>query len=71
MTEQAVSSQTIHRWYVRPVLFVGDVNRALRFYIDKEKGKLVPALQRYNGSYGKPDYPYLVLEALNKKWYRS
>ena len=43
----------------------------LRFYLDKEKGKLVPALQRYNGSYGKPDYPYLVLEALNKKWYRS
>ena len=43
----------------------------LRFYIDKEKGKLVPALQRYNGSYGKPDYPYMVLEALNKKWYRS
>ena len=27
-------SQTIHRWYTRPVLFVADVNRALRFYID-------------------------------------
>jgi catechol 2,3-dioxygenase-like lactoylglutathione lyase family enzyme len=24
-----------HRWYTRPVLFVADVNRALRFYIDK------------------------------------
>jgi catechol 2,3-dioxygenase-like lactoylglutathione lyase family enzyme len=23
-----------HRWYTRPVLFVADVNRALRFYID-------------------------------------
>ncbi|MFL5483200.1 MAG: glyoxalase superfamily protein [Gemmatimonadaceae bacterium] len=34
MSEQAASSQTIHRWYVRPVLFVGDVDRALRFYID-------------------------------------
>jgi hypothetical protein len=22
-----------HRWYTRPVLFVADVNRALRFYI--------------------------------------
>ena len=23
-----------HRWYVRPVFFVTDVHRALRFYID-------------------------------------
>ena len=23
------------RWYTRPVLFVADVNRAIRFYIDK------------------------------------
>ena len=43
----------------------------LRFYIDKEKGKLVGALQRYNGSYGKPDYPYRVLDAYNKRWYRG
>ena len=34
MTEQAISSQTTHRWYVRPVLFVADVDRAVRFYID-------------------------------------
>jgi len=34
MTEQAVRSQIVHRWYTRPVLFVGDVNRALRFYVD-------------------------------------
>lgn len=34
MTEQSVSSQMVHRWYTRPVLFVADVNRALRFYID-------------------------------------
>lgn len=32
MTEQAVKSQT--GWYTRPVLFVADVNRALRFYVD-------------------------------------
>ena len=43
----------------------------LRFYLDKEKGKLVGALQRYNGSYGKPDYPYRVLDAYNKQWFRS
>ena len=34
MTEQAASSPTVHRWYTRPVLFVADVNRAIRFYID-------------------------------------
>ena len=30
-----------HRWYTRPVLFVADVNRAARFYVDMlgfEKG---------------------------------
>ena len=34
MVEQAVRSKIVHRWYTRPVLFVSDVNRALRFYID-------------------------------------
>jgi catechol 2,3-dioxygenase-like lactoylglutathione lyase family enzyme len=34
MTEQTVRSQIVHRWYTRPVLFVADVNRALRFYVD-------------------------------------
>jgi catechol 2,3-dioxygenase-like lactoylglutathione lyase family enzyme len=34
MTEQSANSQSVHRWYTRPVLFVADVNRALRFYID-------------------------------------
>ena len=34
MTEQAVRSQVVHRWYARPVLFVSDVNRAIRFYVD-------------------------------------
>ena len=34
MTETMVTEQVAHRWYSRPVLFVADVNRALRFYID-------------------------------------
>jgi len=34
MTEQAVSRQPVHRWYTRPVLFVADVNRAIRFYVN-------------------------------------
>jgi len=29
-----MSSRTTHRWYARPVLFVADVDRALRFYVD-------------------------------------
>jgi catechol 2,3-dioxygenase-like lactoylglutathione lyase family enzyme len=32
MTEQAMKSQT--GWYTRPVLFVADLGRALRFYVD-------------------------------------
>ena len=35
MAEQAVRSQASQRWYARPVLFVADVNRAIRFYVDK------------------------------------
>ncbi|HEX6627841.1 MAG TPA: glyoxalase superfamily protein [Gemmatimonadaceae bacterium] len=41
MTEKPVTTQTIHRWYTRPVLFVADINRAARFYVDMlgfEKG---------------------------------
>ena len=34
MTKTAVTEQITHRWYTRPVLFVADVNRALRFYIN-------------------------------------
>ncbi len=40
----------------------------LRFYLDKEHGNYVRGLARYNGSTGKPDYPYLVLNALNRRW---
>ena len=34
MTKTAVREQITHRWYTRPVLFVADVNRALRFYVE-------------------------------------
>lgn len=34
MTEQPLQEQIAHRWYTRPVLFVADITRALRFYID-------------------------------------
>lgn len=34
MTDQVVQSVPIHRWYSRPVLFVTDLQRALRFYLD-------------------------------------
>ncbi len=40
----------------------------LKFYLDKEGNSYVRALARYNGSTGKPDYPYLVLNALNHRW---
>jgi catechol 2,3-dioxygenase-like lactoylglutathione lyase family enzyme len=39
--EQSAKPQVAHRWYTRPVLFVADVNRAARFYVDMlgfEKG---------------------------------
>ena len=34
MTEHAPSTQATYRWYARPVLFVADVQRAARFYVD-------------------------------------
>jgi soluble lytic murein transglycosylase-like protein len=40
----------------------------LRYYLDREGNSYVRALARYNGSSGKPDYPYRVLDALNKRW---
>jgi catechol 2,3-dioxygenase-like lactoylglutathione lyase family enzyme len=35
MAETRVKEHVAHKWYARPVFFVADVNRALRFYIDK------------------------------------
>ena len=32
MTEETIKTQT--GWYTRPVLFVAEVNRAIRFYVD-------------------------------------
>lgn len=42
----------------------------LRFYLDKEKGDVAPALARYNGSYGRSEYSDKVLAALARRWYR-
>lgn len=40
----------------------------LRYYLDQARDSYVKALARYNGSGGKPDYPYRVLELLNHRW---
>lgn len=42
----------------------------LKYYLDKEKGRLSPALARYNGSYGKTWYPSLVYASLDKTWFQ-
>jgi catechol 2,3-dioxygenase-like lactoylglutathione lyase family enzyme len=34
MTDGTSQSQNAHRWYTRPVLFVTDVHRAARFYVE-------------------------------------
>lgn len=40
----------------------------LRHYLDVERGNVINALARYNGSLGRYDYPSLVLKALNQRW---
>ena len=35
MTESTPSKRIAQHWYLRPVLFVSDLQAALRFYIDK------------------------------------
>ena len=35
MTEHRDPSTRTHRWYSRPVLFVADLERSLRFYVDQ------------------------------------
>ena len=40
----------------------------LRHYLDRERGNVVNALGRYNGSLGQPGYPDLVLSALRTRW---
>ena len=34
MTANPSTGRAAHRWYTRPVLFVADVNRAARFYVE-------------------------------------
>lgn len=43
----------------------------LKYYLDRENGKLRPALARYNGSHGKRQYPDRVFQALSTRWYRQ
>lgn len=43
----------------------------LRYYLDKERGNLVQALARYNGSRGRIEYPARVDRALKTRWYRQ
>jgi catechol 2,3-dioxygenase-like lactoylglutathione lyase family enzyme len=34
MSDSAINDRSTHQWYARPVLFVTDIQRALRFYLD-------------------------------------
>lgn len=43
----------------------------LKFYLDKEKGDLRRALERYNGSLGRRAYPNKVIDKLSKKWFQG
>jgi soluble lytic murein transglycosylase-like protein len=41
----------------------------LRYYlVDRERGNVVNALARYNGSLGQADYPNRVLKSLKDRW---
>ncbi|GAC1633156.1 MAG: hypothetical protein NVS9B10_28270 [Nevskia sp.] len=56
-------------------LFHGDTNlrmgcTILKYYLEREKGSYLRGLARYNGSTGKLDYPFLVLQKLNQRWSR-
>ena len=42
----------------------------LRYYLDKERGNLLKALARYNGSIGRRTYTDKVFKALRARWYR-
>lgn len=42
----------------------------LRYYLDRERGDLVKALARYNGSVGRRIYADKVLRRLQKKWFK-
>ena len=40
----------------------------LKYYLDREQGRLADALARYNGSYGQYWYPQRVLDTWNLHW---
>ena len=40
----------------------------LKYYLDKEKGKIATALARYNGSYGSYRYSRKVMNAWLQRW---
>ena len=42
--------------------------RILQFYLQRESGRLAPALARYNGSYGKTVYSDKVMRAWQRRW---
>jgi len=44
--------------------------RILKYYLDMEKGDLVQALARYNGSTGRRWYADRVIDRLRLKWFR-
>lgn len=41
----------------------------LRHYLDRARGDLTEALARYNGSYGRFEYPGRVYRALDRRWF--
>ncbi len=43
----------------------------LKYYMEMEKGDLIRALGRYNGSLGQRKYPNKVLDKLRLKWFRA
>jgi soluble lytic murein transglycosylase-like protein len=40
----------------------------LRYYLELENGEYIPALARYNGSKGRPDYPRKVMGRWTRVW---
>lgn len=40
----------------------------LKHYLNREKGKIIPALARYNGSYGRMKYPNKVIHTWLNHW---
>ncbi len=43
----------------------------LKYYMDMENNDLIRALARYNGSKGRRKYGDLVIDRLNRRWFRN